>query len=133
MDWGFCFGIFCLLVGFLGFFNFQFLRNILEVWVSYRKFLCSGIIYAKRVQVSLNNEKRKHHLHISFDTSVNTPQMYQFRDWLHCLKWPHLQAFCCCCCFFKTEKLKAVICVVKFLFQHDTHCCKTIHDSNNSN
>lgn len=131
MDGGFLFWHFLVFCGFSCFFNFQFSRNILKLCVFYRKFLCSGIIYAKSFQVSLNNEQRKHHLHISFDSSVNIPQMHQFRYWLHCLKWPYLQAFYCCC-FLKTEKPKAVICVIKFLFQHDIHCCKTTHDSNNS-
>lgn len=60
-------------------------------------------------------------------------QLHQFRYWLHCLKWPCLQAFyCCCCCSLKTEKPKIVICVTKLPLQHDIHCCKTTHDSNNS-
>lgn len=37
-----------------------------------------------------------------------------------------------CLFFLKTEKPKGVIYVIKFLFPHDQHCCKTTHDSNNS-
>lgn len=104
MDWGFCFSFFvCLFIcEFFRFFEFPILKKYSESLCFLQKVsLLGDSLCQNSFQVSLHSEQRKHHLHISHDSSVNTPQMHQFRD-LACKP-----VFVFVVLFFKDQKTKS--------------------------